>query len=218
MAEIPVERRAKGAFPWWLIPLLLLLLLLPLLYYTCGRNNTVAVHNANANRATGEMDTAANMTTNAVNKVGNAVGNTVAMTDGAGNMDGGASGKQSAGGTVTAVNFFGFTKDKASLVGRAVDLRSARVNRVLSDKVFTVKSENEEMFVMLDEALDSAGGNENRVKVRDGQTVKLTGTFLAVPTQETWDEAQHGGLKLKDFEQMKNQQAYLHATSIGNAP
>lgn len=56
MAEIPVEKNTKSAFPWWLIPLLLLLLLLPLIWY-CSRNtavvdntNRVVNTNGNANR------------------------------------------------------------------------------------------------------------------------------------------------------------------------
>jgi len=66
MAEIPVERKATSAFPWWLIPLLLLLLLLPLLYFTCGRNNTAVVDNTNANRANnGAVLTNANSVSNA---------------------------------------------------------------------------------------------------------------------------------------------------------
>lgn len=57
MAEIPVEKNTKSAFPSWLIPLLLLLLLLPLIWY-CSRNtavvdntNRVVNTNGNANRA-----------------------------------------------------------------------------------------------------------------------------------------------------------------------
>lgn len=51
MAEIPVERKTGGVFPWWLIPLILLLLLLPLLYF-CSRNTAVVDNtNGNGNRA-----------------------------------------------------------------------------------------------------------------------------------------------------------------------
>ncbi len=63
MAEIPVERKTGGAFPWWLIPLILLLLLLPLLYF-CGRNTAVIDNtNGNTNRSV--------VTTNANNAVAN---------------------------------------------------------------------------------------------------------------------------------------------------
>ncbi len=50
MAEIPVERKEGGGFPWWLIPLLLLLLLLPLLYFW-NKSNVVDNTNVNSNRA-----------------------------------------------------------------------------------------------------------------------------------------------------------------------
>ncbi len=54
MAEIPVERKEGGGFPWWLIPLILLLLLLPLLYY-CSRN-TAVVDNTNTNNRVVGLD------------------------------------------------------------------------------------------------------------------------------------------------------------------
>lgn len=68
MAEIPVERNAKSAFPWWLIPLILLLLLLPLIWY-CSRNNAVVVDNTNgnANRVISTANMNANRMMNANN-------------------------------------------------------------------------------------------------------------------------------------------------------
>ena len=62
MAEIPVERKEGGGFPWWLIPLILLLLLLPLLYF-CNKSNVADNTNGSGNRAA--------ITTNANNSVGN---------------------------------------------------------------------------------------------------------------------------------------------------
>ena len=59
MAEIPVEKNTKSAFPWWLIPLLLLLLLLPLIWY-CSRNPAV-VDNTNANRAANSANNSGNL-------------------------------------------------------------------------------------------------------------------------------------------------------------
>lgn len=226
MADIPVERVEKSAFPMWLIPLLLLLLLLPLLYFTCGRSNVAVVDNTNANRrivtanANGSLANAGNSIGNGVNAVANTVGNgvnaasnTVVVTNtnaGGANADANAAN----GGTVTAVNYFGTIKDKNTIVGRNVDLSSVRVNRVLSDKVFTVKSENEEMFVMLDDALDSPGGKESQIKIRPGQNLKLAGNFRTVPTGEVKDERKGGGLSGKEYAQMKGQQVYLHATGV----
>jgi hypothetical protein len=51
MAEIPVARKSKGAFPWWLIPLILILVLLGLLYYFFLRNNEAGINNTNAERS-----------------------------------------------------------------------------------------------------------------------------------------------------------------------
>ena len=235
MAEIPVERKQKSAFPMWLIPLLLLLLLLPLLYFTCGRNNNVAVvDNTNANRALGSANngnsygsiTGANGSTTGANNSAVAAGNTAIVTNANGNANGvgnsttaaNANNPAAAGGTVTAVNYFGTVKDKSTIVGRNVDLRTARVSRVLSDRVFTVRSEGEEMFVMLDENLDSPGGKEGQIKIRAGQNVKLAGAFRSVPTTgEVGGERQGGGLNQKEYAQMKNQQVYLHATGVEDA-
>lgn len=227
MAEIPVERKTKSSFPWWLIPLLLLLLLLPLLYFTCGRNNNVVVDNTNGNRnsiVNSNLGNAGanlgNMTGNAVNAVGNTVGNAVntvgnaVSTTNGNNTVGSANNNSASGDTVTAVNFFGFTKDKSSIVGRNVDLRSARVNRVLSDRVFTVKSENEEMFVLLDESLDATVDNKPRKQIKVGETVALKGDFRRVPDGEVQEERGRG-LNQKEYAQMKGQQVYLHAQNLG---
>ncbi len=82
MAEIPVERKEKSAFPWWLIPLLLLLLLLPLIWY-CSRN-TAVVTNTNGNNNANRVVVANNANGNGnlgvvVNNNGNANGGTSAV-------------------------------------------------------------------------------------------------------------------------------------------
>ncbi len=97
MAEIPVERKTGGAFPWWLIPLILLLLLLPLLYF-CGRNTAVVDNtnnnsNYNGNRTvttvTGANNSAGSVTSSAGNTSGAGttaiVTNTGATNTGSGN-------------------------------------------------------------------------------------------------------------------------------------
>lgn len=208
MAEIPVERKEKSAFPMWLLPLLLLLLLIPLFYYMCGRSNTVVVDNTNGNRAV--------VTSNAGNMMSNAANTAVVVNNNTGNANVSGSTSNPTGEVVTAVNFFGFTKDKMSLVGRKADLRSARVEHVVSDRVFTVKSEGQKMFVMLDDSLNQ-GQKEEQIKIRAGQNLQLGGEFRAVPTAEVKDEAQNRDLSAKNYAQMKGQQVYLHATSISDA-
>lgn len=239
MAEIPVERKEGGGFPWWLIPLLLLLLLLPLLYF-CSRNSAVVDNtnsNGNANRtvvttgangangSTMSGTGAANMGANgSANAGGNMGGNTAVVVNSntgssssstgmgnGGNMNGATSGA-----VITDVNTFGTTTDKATLVGRNTNFSSVRVNRVLSDKVFTVKSGSGEFFVMLDENLDSGGAKEKQISIKPGQNVKLDGTYRNVPTGEVNQETKTGGLNKNEYAQMKGQNIYLHATSVSD--
>lgn len=221
MAEIPVERKEKGGFPWWLIPLILILLLLPLLYFTCGRNDGVVVSNTNGNRNGAVV---ANLNSGSISNVNNmtAGSNTavVVNSNSSGNAGNGASANNdsstSAGSPITDVNYYGTAGDKASLVGRAINLSGVRVERVLSDRVFTVRSGSGEMFVLLDENLDSGGGKEQQIKMRPGQTVNLGGDFRSVPNAETKDE-QSRDLNKGEYAQMKGQQVYLHAKSVSDA-
>lgn len=222
MAEIPVERKEGSSFPWWLIPLLLLLLLLPFLYFY-SRNNVADNTNYNNNSAnvgtttnadnrSGAANTGDNMTTN----TGNAalvVNNNSISNGGATNSNSGAGDRS----VIKDVNEFGSANNKASLVGRGFFVNGVRVNRVLSDNVFTVKSGSGEMFVLLDSKLDSPGGKEGQIKMKRGQNVNLGGEFRNVPSGEVKAETKGGGLDGKEYAQMKGQQVYLHANSVEDA-
>lgn len=222
MAEIPVERKESSKFPLWLIPLLLLLLLLPLLYY-CNRSNVVDnTNNTNVNR------TAVTINTN--NSVGNARnagnvsgaannGNTAVVVNNNGtNTNANTGGAARGGAVIKDVNEFGNATDKSTLVGRGFFVDGGvPVNRVLSDKVFTVKSGSGELFVMLDDNLDSPGGKEGQIKMRRGQNVNLGGEFRSVPTNEVAQETKGGGLNKNEYAQMRGQRVYLHATSVSDA-
>lgn len=216
MAEIPVEKKTGGGLPWWLLPLLGLLILLPLLWFLSQSCNPVPVANTNtnnnANRAVAAANTNANLAP--VNRAaaapvnaGNANGSTISVDN-----KGTATGER-----VTDVNIFGNTADKLSLAGRGATLTKVRVNRVLSDRVFTVTAGSGEMFMMLAENLDSGGGKEKQIKMRAGQTVNLSGEIRRVPDGETKDETQNRDLNQKEYAQMKGQQIYLHVNSVEDA-
>ena len=205
MAEIPVERKVGGGFPWWLIPLLLLLLLLPLLYF-CSKSTVVDNTNYNGNRV-GTANTV-------INSVAVNAGNTAIVVNNNSGTINDAAGDRS---VIKDVNYFGSASDKAALVGRGFFVNGVRVNRILSDKVFTVKSGSDEMFVMLSDNLDSPGGKENQIRMKPGQVVNLGGEFRAVPTGETRKENKGGGLDDREYAQMKGQQIYLRATSVEDA-
>lgn len=194
MAEIPVER--KSNFPWWLpvLGLLALILFAVLLTRGCGDRAAVVNTNDNVNRNT-------NLAANTANS------NARISTENAGT----ATGER-----ITDVNVFGSTADKMSLSGRGAQLQNVRVNRVLSDRVFTVTSGSAEMFAMLDENLDSGGGKERQIQARAGQLVNLGGTFRGVPSNETSGERGGGGLNVREYQQMANQQIYLHVTEASD--
>jgi hypothetical protein len=149
MAEIPVERKEGGGFPWWLIPLLLLLLLLPLLYFW-NKSNVVDNTNVNSNRAnvgTVNANNRVGASNTGSNMIAANTGNTAVVmnnNDGAMNTNTGAR----SGAVIKDVNEFGSATDKSTLVGRGLFVNGVRVNRVLSDNVFTVKSGSGEMFVL----------------------------------------------------------------------
>lgn len=228
MAEIPVTR-AKRGLPWWLwlLPLLALLLLLLFFSRSCNdraaidnNTNRAAANNANGNSTTngtanGSAVVNGSGTTNNANASGTTANGNASGNSGNSNINVSGVGAAS-GDRVTDVNLFANTADKSTIVGRRVDLTKVKVNRVLSDRVFTVTSGSGEMFVLLDENLDTGGGKEQQIKMRPGQLVNLGGTFRNVPTGEVKEERSRN-LNRREYEQMKDQRVYLHCTDVKNA-
>lgn len=224
MAEIPVEHKErKGGLPWWLIPLLLLLLLIPMLFFLArGCNDNAGVvgntnGNGNVNRAVATTNYNAGATATTTTNATNANGSSTMTNAGTGNGNSSISVDNrgtATGDRVTDVNLFGSAADKATLVGRGAQLTNVKVNRVLSDHVFTVTSGKGEMFVYLDEGQDTTAGSEKAVKIRPGQQLNLNGEFRRVPNAEIAaerNEKRDGSLSDKEYAQMKGQQVYLHA-------
>ena len=118
------------------------------------------------------------------------------------------------GGEITDTGYFAGVNPKSSLVGRRANFANARVEKVVSDHIFTVKSGGEEMYVYLDESQDTAAGKEKQVKVKAGQTLNLSGDFRTVPTEDIKAETapkKDGTLTSKEYADLKGQQVYLHA-------
>lgn len=206
MAEIPVERKGDGGVPWWvwLVGALLLLALLGLLTRGCNDADTTANSN-NANAAA----TTANINTNTPNRNANGNANARITTEGVGTAT---------GARVTDVDIFGSITDKQSLVGRDVELQNVKVNRVLSDRVFTVTSGSGEMIVVLADSLDSPGGKESQIKARSGQMISIDGTFRRVAdSKEIADDRKDGDLDAGDLRLVDGQPVCLVATAARNA-
>jgi hypothetical protein len=209
MAEIPVERK-QGGIPWW-IPLLLLLLLIPVLFFLFRGCNAAPVANVNTN---GNTNRIVNMTN--ANNVGAATNVNTGMNSSNANtptisVDNKGT---AAGAKITDIAALA-GNDRNSFVGRGADLSGVKVNRVLSDRVFTVTAGSNEMFMMLDDKLN-AGGKEQQIRIKSGQTLNLDGEFRNVPTGEVKNEVQNRDLNSKEYAQMKGQQVYLHVNSVSD--
>lgn len=107
-------------------------------------------------------------------------------------------------------------ENRGTYANRRVNVSDASVQRVLSDRMFTVgNGSGRELFVMLDSSLD-AGGAENRVQIRPGQRLSMTGTLMAPPSAETRAERLQG-LAQGEADQLMREQVYVHATRVSGA-
>lgn len=216
MAEIPIER--KGGLPWWAWLLGLLALLLLIIFMMRGCDDRAVGVNDN-NNANGNRTSSGAMNANNAN-VSGASGNANAQVGGAGSANANAQGSAQVnvvGGPLTDIASFVSASDKASFVGRNAQLTGVEVQRVLSDRAFTVgPNRGQELYVILDDSLNS-GGAEKRVAVKAGQKLTLSGPLTKPPTGEiAAEQNKPGALKLSAAEasEMKQQQVYLHANQL----
>lgn len=207
VAEIPVER--KSAIPWWawFLLALLLLALVALGLSRCGAEraglnsgtNQSAAGAGNRNGATSGSAAGSNASTPVATNTSSAGGT-------AGN----------ASGAVTDISAYLSASDKGSLAGRGADFGSVMVQRVLSDRAFTVgPSRDQELFVMLDNSLNE-GAAEKQVQIKEGQRLTLAGTFEKPPTAETAQE-RYRGLSASEAAEMKAREIYVHANRVAGA-
>lgn len=104
------------------------------------------------------------------------------------------------------------TQNQQSLVDRQVQLTSTPVQSVVGDRTFWVGPSNtQQMFVVLDEALDS-GSTEKRLDVNAGQMLTINGLIRPMPgvadAQKQW------GLSAAEAEALKSQKVYLQASQV----
>lgn len=194
---------------------------------TGGSVSTSSSQQASQAVTTTQMATTPQRSTNTVTEQRSTVAGTGAATTVTSTSQSNAAGSSSSakiavgkvgaatGNNVTDVHLFDNTPQKISLLNRTVDLDNVTVTRVLSDRVFTVTSGDTEMFALLDDQLDSAGGNENMIQIQSGENHDLYGYFSPVPSAELMKE-QGTDLPLSadEYAQLKDQQIYLHVTHL----
>ncbi|BAY25413.1 hypothetical protein NIES2100_52190 [Calothrix sp. NIES-2100] len=103
--------------------------------------------------------------------------------------------------------------NKQTLVNRPVQFTNVNVQSVVGDRAFWIGSSNtQRVFVVLAPKLD-AGTAENKVVVKQGQTLDLAGVLKAVPSvkqaQQQWK-----GLTATEAQGLSNQVIYLEANQI----
>jgi hypothetical protein len=236
MAQIPVQRKNQraavpatktGGMPRWLLPAIALLLLIPLLLLSmrgCSDTNNAGIAGGNAaNRSSTDSRSATALNENATNNTAVVVANSGASEEPSpesnNNQTAGSANVESpgSGAVVTDASYFAGINDKSALAGRRAELKSVRVRRVLSDHLFTVGSGRGEIYAFLGENLDSGGGREDKIRIRRGQVLDLSGDFRPIPEAEVQDETQNGGLSEKELKRLKGQKIYLHASGVGEA-
>jgi len=113
---------------------------------------------------------------------------------------------------ITDVVVVATTQDQQSLVNRQVLLTNTPVQSVVGDRTFWVGPSNtQQMFVVLDEALDS-GSTEKRLDINAGQTLTVNGLIRPMPSLA--DAQKQWGLSAAEAEALKNQKVYLQASQV----
>jgi len=113
---------------------------------------------------------------------------------------------------ITDLAIVGTTPDKQLLLNKRVEVTNIKAQTVNGDRTFWVGAgNNQQLFVVLDPVLD-AGSAENKVVVKPGQALNLTGVIKPMPSSQ---QAQtQWGLSAAEAQQLSNQTIYLQADRI----
>lgn len=98
------------------------------------------------------------------------------------------------------------------LAGKQVQFTNVKVRSLVGDRTFWVGPNNtKQLFVVLAPPLDE-GSAENRIVVREGQTLDLTGVLKIMPSpqqaQQQWD------LSTAEAQELNSETLYLEAEQI----
>ncbi len=198
MAEIKVER--KSAVPWW-VWLVGLLLIIAVLWFWLGRDDRDrAVQTLSPAAAVAPASSVANVPTEALNPAAAPV---AAMDPAVSNA------------SVTDPGFYAATADKVSLAGREAALDGVKVVRIVGPKTFTVASGSDELFVIIDQDLNSGVGSQGRIDIGDSVTLKGTFQRLQQETINDISNRRFRALTEPEREALGKTQIYLHATEVG---
>ncbi|HEY9296046.1 MAG TPA: hypothetical protein VIQ31_06670, partial [Phormidium sp.] len=113
---------------------------------------------------------------------------------------------------ITDVAVITNTSDRQSILNRQVQLTNVNVRDVNADRTFWIGQPNgQPVFVVLEPPLD-AGSAENKVVIKPGQTLNLTGVLRPVPS--TQEAQQRWGLSPAEAKTLQTQALYLQAAQV----
>ncbi|MFN7161036.1 MAG: hypothetical protein ACK4NC_05550 [Candidatus Gracilibacteria bacterium] len=103
-------------------------------------------------------------------------------------------------------------KETSAASGRTANIMDLTVENVLEDRVFLIRdAQNNYAAAYLDTVLD-AGTTEERIVVKNGQTVNLSGTVAALPSEDMLKT--QWGLTTENIAAMKGGTSYIRVTNI----
>ena len=113
---------------------------------------------------------------------------------------------------ITDLGIISTTQQKQTLSNKRAQLTNVTAQSVVGDRTFWVGSSNtQQLFVVLAPRLDQ-GSAENKIVVKPGQTLNLSGVLKPMPSQQ---QAQtEWGLSAAEAQTLRNQSLYLEAEQI----
>lgn len=113
---------------------------------------------------------------------------------------------------ITDVTVITNTSDRQSILNRQFQLTNVKVKNVNGDRTFWIGQPNgQPVFVVLDTPLD-AGSAENKIVIKPGQTLNLTGVLKPLPTGQ--QAQQQWGLSPQEAKTLQTQALYLQAEKV----
>ncbi|HET9236643.1 MAG TPA: hypothetical protein VFO10_05310 [Oligoflexus sp.] len=105
------------------------------------------------------------------------------------------------------------TTDKATLVGRTVQLNKVNVQKVVGDQSFLIGTGNQQVFVTFNEIPSPGTAKEGQVAIKAGQKVSLNGTIRSLPAlSEEW--LKQNKVDSTTAKELKQQPIYIHASDV----
>ncbi len=104
--------------------------------------------------------------------------------------------------------------DRATLVGKRVNLQNVKVLSVIGDRTFYIgKDDTKRMLVAINQEATPGTAKEGLVDINAGQTISLKGVFVEAPDKNAAKEKLGGNFTDKELDGIAEQKVYLLSDS-----